>query len=376
MLRGEILDNIGVLIGTRPEAIKLMPVIHTLEARGLQPKVLITGQHRELLDPILTELGIDATENLHVMEEDQSLEDLSSRLLKGMRDLLHRHRIDTLIVQGDTTTVAMGALACFYANIKVAHVEAGLRTHIRRNPFPEEMNRRMVACLADTHFAPTITARENLLKEGIPPEQIHVVGNTVVDALFFSRDRLIPELAPSFYLEKIQSQNRKVILVTGHRRESFGADLKATCQGIRRLAEYFKDEIEIVYPVHLNPNVQTVVGSILGSVPNVRLIYPLTYLRFVEVMLNSKLIITDSGGVQEEAAALGIPVLITRRTCERLEAVEAGTSQLVGPDPNKIFETANDLLTNQETFERRAVPTDVFGDGFASQRIAEILLKS
>jgi len=369
------MKDIGVLIGTRPEAIKLMPVLHALEDRGLKPKVLITGQHRELLNPILTELRINGTENLHVMEKDQSLEDLSSRVLIGMRDLMQRHRIEILLVQGDTTTVAMGALACFYANIRVAHVEAGLRTYIRRNPFPEEMNRRLVACLGDIHFAPTATARENLLREGIPPEQIYVVGNTVVDALFFSRDHLIPGLTPSSYLEKIQSQRKNLVLVTGHRRESFGADLESTCHGIRRLAEYFADQVEILYPVHLNPNVQSVVYPILSSLPNINLIQPLTYLRFVEVMLKSKFIITDSGGVQEEAASLGIPVLVTRRTCERLESVEAGISQFVGPDPTKILDASYELLTDEEAFHKRAVPTNVFGDGQASERIADILLK-
>ncbi len=206
------MKKIGVLIGTRPEAIKLMPVIRALERTGLEPLVLVTGQHRELLDPILSELDIVERENLRIMEEDQSLEDLSARVLTGMKTVLHRHRPDMLLVQGDTTSAAMAALACFYENVRVGHVEAGLRTDVRRNPFPEEMNRRLVACLADIHFSPTMRARENLLKEGIPPESIHMVGNTVVDALYYSRDNLIGALTPDPELKRIFDQGRRIVV--------------------------------------------------------------------------------------------------------------------------------------------------------------------
>ncbi len=368
--------NIALLIGTRPEAIKLMPVMRALKQAGLKVDIFVTGQHRELLEPILTELDIEVTENLNLMQADQTLTDLSAGVLKGMKEILQRHETDLLMVQGDTTSAAMAALACFYENIRVAHVEAGLRTYSRRNPFPEEMNRKLIGCLADIHFPPTVPALENLLKESVDAESIHMVGNTVIDTLFYARDHLVKKLGPNPDIDRAIKQGRKIVLVTGHRRESFGDDLASICEGLREIAEAFADTVEIVYPVHLNPNVQSGVRPALSSVPNIRLIEPLSYLRFVEVMLRSTLIITDSGGVQEEAAALGVPVLITRRTCERLEAVEAGVSQLVGPDAGKIFSSAHELLTDEAAYGKRAKSTSVFGDGRAAERIVDILLKS
>jgi UDP-N-acetylglucosamine 2-epimerase len=364
-----------VLIGTRPEAIKLMPVIRALQQTRLDLPIFVTGQHDELLAPILSELSIVPTENLGLMESDQSLASLSARLLRGVQDILCHHRLDILLIQGDTTSVAMSALACFYENIKVGHVEAGLRTHSRRNPFPEEMNRRLVGCLADIHFAPTPLARQNLLREGVPDEAIHVVGNTIVDALLYARDHLIATLPPDPELQALAAQGRTIVLVTGHRRESFGPDLAAVCQGVRKLATAYADRLEIFYPVHLNPNVQSTVSPLLSSVRNIRLIPPLSYLRFLRLMLHSKLIITDSGGVQEEAAVLGIPVLVTRRTCERLEGVESGVAQIVGPDADNIVEAADRLLGDARAYQRRAVPTQVFGDGHAAERIISILLE-
>lgn len=374
MILGDPMHNIGILIGTRPEAIKLMPVIRAFEHVGVNPKVFVTGQHRELLEPILSELNIVHVENLRLMEDDQSLGDLSARVLARVQEALRRHQLHLLVVQGDTTSAAMSALAGFYENVSVAHVEAGLRTGSRRNPFPEEMNRRLIACLADLHFAPTTQARENLLKEGVPSGRIHVVGNTVIDALFYVRDHLLDSMAPDPLLEQIVARGRQIVLVTGHRRESFGTDLASICRGIRELANAFSSSIEIIYPVHLNPNVQREVRPILSSVTNIRLTEPLSYARFVEVMLRSKLIITDSGGVQEEAAALGIPVLVTRQTCERLEAVEIGVSEVVGPDKNKIVEAAYRLLTDEHVYRNRAVPSAVFGDGHSAERIVQIIL--
>jgi UDP-N-acetylglucosamine 2-epimerase (non-hydrolysing) len=376
MPTGQAQKKIAVLIGTRPEAIKLMPVIRALKRAGSEPATFVTGQHRELLTPILAELEIVATKNLDLMEDDQSLILLSSRILTGMRDLFRSYRPDLVVVQGDTTTVALGALACFYENVTVAHVEAGLRTHDRTNPFPEEMNRKLLACLAAIHFAPTARARENLLDEGVPADSIHVVGNTVIDALFHAREQLVGRLRPDPEIEKLGTARRAIVLVTGHRRESFGADLTAICAAIRDLASALTDRVEIFYPVHLNPNVQSVVHETLSQIPNVRLTQPLPYLRFLELMLHSKLIITDSGGVQEEAASLGIPILVTRRTCERLEAVDAGVSELVGPDRERIFKTAYRLLTDDSAYRARAVPTDSFGDGHAAERIVEILLRN
>jgi UDP-N-acetylglucosamine 2-epimerase (non-hydrolysing) len=365
--------NVGLSIGTRPEAIKLMPVLRALQRVGIDARVFVTGQHDQVLEPILSELNILPTERLHVMEADQSLGDLSARLLRGVQDILRRHRPDVVLVQGDTTSAAMSALAGFYEHIPVGHVEAGLRTESRRNPFPEEMNRRLVGCLADIHFAPTPMARQNLLREGVPAAAVHMVGNTVVDALFYARDELVPALPPDPELEALAERGCAVVLVTAHRRESFGADLAAICRGVGKLAAEHPDRLAVFFPVHLNPNVQSMVRPLLSSVSNVRLTPPLSYLRFLRLMLRAKLIITDSGGVQEEAATLGIPVLVTRRTCERLEAVEAGVSQVVGPHADGIVEAAERLLGDAAAYRGRAVPTGVFGDGRAAERIVTIL---
>ncbi len=368
------MKRIGFIIGTRPEAIKLMPVIRAVEAAGAQALVIVTGQHRELLNPILAELEITVAENLAVMTASQSLGELSSRLLDSLHGIMCRHRMDKLVVQGDTTSAFIGALSGFYHGVEVVHVEAGLRTHDPRNPFPEEMNRRLIGPLAGVHFPPTAEAAENLRREGVPEDAVHVVGNTVIDSLFYARDHLLAKLEPDPSLRERQALGRDTILVTAHRRESFGPDFVSMCAGIRRLAEAFAHRLDIVYPVHLNPNVQKAVGPLLGEVPNIRLIEPLGYLRFVELMLASKLIITDSGGVQEEAAALGIPVLVTRRTCERLEAVASGVSQLTGPDEDAIFAAASEMLGSEAAYRRRAVPSTVFGDGAAAGKIAGILL--
>jgi len=370
------MSGIAVLIGTRPEAIKLMPVVRALEAAGARPSVWVTGQHREMLQPILAELALEADEHLHVMQPGQGLVDLSARVLTATRDLIRRKRPRALVVEGDTTSVAMGALAAFYEGVNVAHVEAGLRTGDKRNPFPEEANRRMVACLADLHFAPTPRARENLLREGVDPRAVYVVGNTVIDALFHSRDLLIPRLPPDPIIDAIPASPRRLVLVTAHRRESFGPDLLAIAEGLRRLARAFPDAVEIVYPVHLNPQVDGPVRESLRDVDNVHLMPPLNYLRFVQLLLRAALVVTDSGGVQEEAAALGIPLLVARRTTERLEAVEAGVAEMVGPDADRIFEAASRLLRDPAAYARRARPTSAFGDGRAAPRIADALLRA
>jgi UDP-N-acetylglucosamine 2-epimerase (non-hydrolysing) len=367
--------KVALLIGTRPEAIKLMPVVRALERAGHPPYVFATGQHRDLLQPILRELGIAPLENLDLMTSNQSLGELSVRILAGVQVLLRKYTPEILLLQGDTTSVAMGALACFYEDVRVGHVEAGLRTHNRRNPYPEEMNRRLAGCMADVHFAPTEPARQNLLREGVDPQTVHVVGNTVIDALFLARDQLVPSLAPDPELERQLDSGKDLILMTGHRRESFGPDFYAICDGVRRLAREHAGRVQILYPVHPNPNVRSVVEKELTGIGNVILTEPLSYLRFIQIMLRARMIITDSGGVQEEAAALGIPVLVTRRTCERLEAVEAGVSQLVGPDADAILAAASELLLDEKTYHRRARPTSVFGDGRAADRIVNILLE-
>jgi UDP-N-acetylglucosamine 2-epimerase (non-hydrolysing) len=373
-LSGEGAGDVAVLIGTRPEAVKLMPVVRALEQAGAPHAVYVTGQHRELLAPTLAELALVPAEDLGVMQPDQGLGDLSARLLIAVQGLLRRRRPGVLVVQGDTTSAAMGALAAFYADVRVAHVEAGLRTGHRRNPFPEEMNRRLVTCVADLHFAPTPRARENLLAENVPAESIHLVGNTVVDALFHAREHLLPRLPLDPAMEPLLRSPRRLVLVTAHRRESFGPDLLAIAEGLKKLAAAFAGRIDIVYPVHLNPNVDSVMRGALGGVAGVHLTPPLSYLRFLQLLLRARVVITDSGGVQEEAAALGIPFLCARRTSERLEAVEAGVGELVGPEADALFAAAARLLEDEAAHARRAKPTTAFGDGKAAQRIARVLI--
>jgi UDP-N-acetylglucosamine 2-epimerase (non-hydrolysing) len=362
-----------VLVGTRPEAIKLAPLVRALEELGADPQVILTGQHAELLQPILDEYGIVPAENLGLMRAGQSLAELSARLLAGLDALLARQAPPALVVQGDTTSAVMSGLAAFYQGIPVAHVEAGLRTGHRRNPFPEEMNRRLLACLASVHFAPTERARQSLLRENVPEGRIHVVGNTAIDALFHARDHLVPALEPDPLVQDIQCSGRPLVLVTAHRRESFGPDLRALCRGIGCLASSFPDVV-VAFPVHWNPQVRPVVHCLLGSVANVLLLPPLSHARFVELLLHARLVVTDSGGVQEEAAALGIPMLVVRRTTERQEAVEAGVGELIAPDADRLFGAAERLLTDPVEYGRRAVPTTAFGDGRAAARIAEVLV--
>jgi len=369
-------SGIAVLIGTRPEAVKLAPVVRAFAAAGKPASVWVTGQHREMLEPILDELQVRADRHLQVMQPGQSLADLSARVLTATRDLVVRERPRAIVVEGDTTSVAMGALAAYYEGVGVAHVEAGLRTGDRRNPFPEEANRRMVACVADLHFAPTARARENLLREGVDPATVHLVGNTVIDALFDARDRLVARLPPDPALDSAGIPPRRLVLVTAHRRESFGPDLRAIAEGVRRLALDLAGSVDVVYPVHLNPQVDGPVREALAGVPNIRLTPPLGYLRFVQLLLRATLVITDSGGVQEEAAALGIPLLVARRTSERLEAVEAGVAEMVGPDADRIATAASRLLADGEAYARRARPTSAFGDGHAAPRIAEAVLRA
>jgi len=373
-LSRESAGDVAVLIGTRPEAIKLMPVVRALEEAGARPALYVTGQHRELLAPILAELALVPVEDLGVMQPDQALGDLSARLLSAVQDLLRRRRPGTLVVQGDTTSVAMGALAAFYEDVRVAHVEAGLRTGNRRNPFPEEMNRRIVGCVADLHFAPTPRARDNLLAENVPAERIHVVGNTVVDALFHARDHLVPRLPPDPATDPLLRSPRSLVLVTAHRRESFGPDLLAIADGLKRLAQALAGRIEIVYPIHLNPNVDAVMRGALAGVAGIHLTPPLSYLRFLQLLLRARLVITDSGGVQEESSALGVPFLCARRTSERLEAVEAGVGEMVGPEAEPLFAAAARLLQDDAAHALRAIPTTAFGDGKAAPRIARVLL--
>jgi UDP-N-acetylglucosamine 2-epimerase (non-hydrolysing) len=367
------LRPIAILIGTRPEAIKLLPVIRAFETAGVRPDVYVTGQHDELLRPTLRELGIEPKVDLALLQRGQSLGRLSGRVVEQVQRLLHERRPRLLVVQGDTTSVAMSALAAFYEDIPVAHVEAGLRSGVPRNPFPEDMNRRIVACLASHHFAPTDRARANLLAEGIAKKSVHVVGNTVIDALLFARSKLLAKL-PKDPLPKKQGEKR--VLVTAHRRESFGPDLVQLFRGLRRAATEIGPHVRVVFPMHLNPNVRAASRRArLAGAPNVVLLKPLSYLAFVRLLSSADVVVTDSGGVLEEATALGIPVLIARRATERGEAVGAGVAVLVPPEADAVFDNVKRLLTHAAAYRAQAKPSTVFGDGKAAERIVRVLLR-
>jgi UDP-N-acetylglucosamine 2-epimerase (non-hydrolysing) len=361
------------VLGTRPEAIKLGPIVRELKRRAQDRDVLsivcVTAQHREMLDEVLNLFDIVPHYDLNVMQRDQSLCRVSSAVFSLLEPVLLTERPDWLLVQGDTTTVAAASLAGFYSGIKVAHVEAGLRTHDKWRPFPEEMNRRIASLIAELHFAPTEGAKKNLLREGVPSTQILVTGNPVIDALHwvasFDNSGTAPEL---------QTDGVKRILVTAHRRENFGAPLRNICSALRELAERYRGLIEIVYPVHRNPNVSNPVHQLLADVPNIRLLPPLSYLPLVRLMKDAFIVLTDSGGIQEEAPSLGKPVLVLRDVTERPEAVLAGTVRIVGTDPQRIVaETAN-LLDNSKDYDKMAHSVNPYGDGHAAARIVGALL--
>lgn len=369
--------NLLVVFGTRPEAIKMAPVVHKLkESPDLNVDVCVTAQHREMLDQVLSLFEIVPDFDLNVMRPGQDLTDVTSNIILAMRNVLQANKYDRLLVHGDTTTTMAGALAAFYAQVPVAHVEAGLRTGNLYAPWPEEANRMIVGRLADLHFAPTETSRQSLLAENVPSDQIVVTGNTVIDALhdviarFDANRQLDGEMAERFpFLE----EGRRMILITGHRRENFGAGFENICRALREISE--KSDAQIVYPVHLNPNVQAPVQRILGDTSGVHLVEPQEYLPFVWLMRRAYIIITDSGGVQEEAPSLGKPVLVMRETTERPEAVDAGTVKLVGTDPQKIRDGALELLKNSEVYDEMARAMNPYGDGKAAERIAAALIE-
>jgi len=366
--------RILVILGTRPEGIKLCPVLIALRARPdeLEVRVCVTGQHREMLDPVLDLFGIVPDHDLQLMTPNQTLSGLTTAVIAGTTSILQAERPDWVVVQGDTTTAFGASLASFYQGVRVAHVEAGLRTSDKHSPFPEEANRRMVDVLSDLYFAPTERARQNLLREGIEPDAVHVTGNTVIDALRHVVNREYD--FASGPLAGIPFE-RRIVLVTAHRRESFGTGMIAICSALTQLADEV-DNIQIVYPVHLNPNVQDPVYERLGRHPRISLIPPLDYASLVHLMNRSTLILTDSGGIQEEAPSLGKPVLVLRATTERPEAVEAGCAQIVGTDRARIVGAARHLLEDAAAYRRMARVENPFGDGFASERIANLLVPS
>lgn len=359
-----------VALGTRPEVIKLAPVVRALRERQIPCFVLSTGQHREMLDQVLADCELEPDRDLGVMRHDQTLAGLSAELLRAVDPLLAELSPSWVVVQGDTTTAAMVALGAFYRQARVAHVEAGLRTHDRRDPFPEEVNRLLVARLAELHFAPTAEAAANLLAEGVAAAEIHAVGNTVVDSLRWMEARVRDR--PAAELGLALPAGRRLVLVTGHRRESFGPGLEAICHGLRRIAEA-RDDVTILYPVHPNPRVDRAVRSLLGGLPDIHLVAPLGYAAFVKALSSATLVVTDSGGVQEEATALGVPTLVTRNASERREAIAAGVAELVGTDADRLATAALRLLRDETERHRRAIASDAFGDGLASRRIADAL---
>ncbi len=351
------------VFGTRPEAIKLAPVIRCLrEDPRFDTRVVVTAQHRAMLDQVLAAFSIEPDHDLNVMRDGQTLAESASRIIAALAPVIDRERPECVIVQGDTTTTFCGALAAFYAGIPVAHVEAGMRTGDLRQPFPEEMNRRLTSRLAALHFAATEPAAENLRREGVDPADIFVTGNTGIDAVLSVRDSL-----PA--LDGLST--KKIILVTAHRRESFGDGFIRICRALRRLAE--RGDVEIVYPVHPNPNVRAVVDEHLRDVPNIRLIEPVEYVAFVDLMRRAHILLTDSGGIQEEGPSLGKPVLVMREKTERPEAVDAGTARLTGTDEDAIVAEAARLLDDADEYARRARIHNPYGDGNASARIREVL---
>jgi UDP-N-acetylglucosamine 2-epimerase (non-hydrolysing) len=363
------------VFGTRPEAIKMAPVVKALASDTLfDAKVCVTAQHRQMLDQVLDLFAIRPDFDLNLMKPGQDLSDITSNVLLGMREVYKQWQPDIILVHGDTTTTLAASLSAYYAKVKVGHVEAGLRTFNKFAPWPEEMNRRITGALTDLHFAPTPKARQNLLAEAVADSTIHVTGNTVIDALLDVVQRLRHEAALRSQFEarfNFLDPAKRLILVTGHRRENFGAGFESICQALAEIAN--RGDVQIVYPVHLNPNVQEPVKRILGKVANVILLEPLDYLPFVYLMDRSTLLITDSGGVQEEAPSLGKPVLVMRDTTERPEAVDAGTVKLVGTDRGKIVAETNHLLDNHAAYEAMSRAHNPYGDGLAASRICGIL---
>lgn len=367
-----MVKKIAVIFGTRPDTIKLAPVIQELKILKKQFQVITiaTAQHRQMLDQVLNVFNIRPNYDLDIMQPNQSLAMLTKNTVEALDQILLKEKPDMVIVQGDTTTTFVGSLAAFYRQIPVGHVEAGLRTNDKLNPFPEEINRRLTSVISELHFAPTETAKHALLKENIPGKNVFVTGNTVIDALEISvkKDYAFSVTA----VEEIIAQKKKIVLLTMHRRENWGEPMRGACKAIKKLAQLYPN-FNFVFPVHLNPVVKEVVHDTLENLKNVFLIAPLDYSDFVNLMSKSHLIITDSGGVQEEGPHFGIPILVLRKVTERPEAVKYGTVKLVGLDEQKIFSTAKKLLSSKSDYKKMASAVNPYGDGLAAKRTVQII---
>lgn len=370
--------NTLCVFGTRPEAIKMAPLIKELDAhKAISNKICVTEQHQQMLESVLNLFEIKPDYNLKVMEANQDLSRLTAKILMGLADLFKDYKPDLIIVHGDTTTTFAASLSAYYHHIRVVHIEAGLRTGNLASPWPEEANRKLVGALSAAHFAPTQAARANLLREGVEPDSIYVTGNTVIDALSGIAKKINQD--PALYCRlsaafPFISPERKMILVTGHRRESFGEGFERICRALAEVAALFPDT-DIVYPVHLNPHVREPVNTLLSHIQNVHLIEPVDYLSFVYLMKSAYIILTDSGGIQEEAPSLGKPVLVMRDITERPEAVKSGTVKLVGTDIEKIKSNVALLLTDNELYQRMSFAQNPYGDGRAAERIVEVVLQ-
>ncbi len=364
-----------IIFGTRPEAIKMAPLVKEFQKQGqFDTRVCVTGQHRQMLDQVLNFFEIKPDYDLNLMKPNQSLTSLTSDIILGLQPILNEYRPDYVYVHGDTTTTMAASIAAFYAGAKVCHVEAGLRTNNKLSPFPEEINRQVTSRIADFHFAPTFQSKANLLIENVKEGTVIITGNTVIDALLESSEKVKTiKNAEIESLKNIINPSQKIILVTGHRRENHGQGFINICEALKDIAINNSD-VQIIYPVHLNPNVKEPVYQILGNIDSIHLIDPLAYPAFVWLMNQSYLIITDSGGVQEEAPSLGKPVLVMRDTTERPEAVDAGTVILVGTEIEKIISQCNNLLKNPDIYQKMSALHNPYGDGKASQRIAEHII--
>ena len=385
------MKKVMLVFGTRPEAIKMAPLVKVLQKRSedFQTIICVTAQHREMLDQVLDIFNISPDYDLDIMKKDQDLYDITIRILNGMRDVLRKVQPDLVLVHGDTTTATVAALAAFYQQIPVGHVEAGLRTYDIYSPWPEEMNRQLIGRIATYHFTPTFYSKKNLLLEGVCENRIIVTGNTVIDALYWVVDRIKNDFALNTKLEMLIRQNgydvnrlsrdRKLVLITGHRRENFGEGFVSICKAIKKMVVKYPN-VDFVYPMHLNPNVRNPIHDTfskweLSEVGNVFFIEPLEYLSFVYLMEKSAIILTDSGGIQEEAPSLGKPVLVMRGTTERPEALEAGTVKLVGTDCLRIVNEVSSLLENQEIYDKMSKSLNPYGDGKACERIVNYMLQ-